>query len=287
MSLICQMCRHGDRNAFGLYPKSPFQSPSEWPGGFAQLTEYGNRQHMEVGRWLRRRFMHLITSAKRIYVKSTVILFGFFLPSFRRSCSPLKIEWTLIKQSSSILLIFLQDRKRTKMSARANLSGLYPSAHQTIPINSDPAHKDYLLLMKARCDRFDYVMLKYMNETRYKTILRDSQPLMRQLEKDTGKKPLKTLSDLWGLYDTLWIEQLKKGSRWVCDFLIQIVNLLFWFLLFFCFPVRARNTIKERKLCVLKFIILYLNRFEIKLSVNQKKNQWNLSHILIMNVSFL
>lgn len=65
--------------------------------------------------------------------------------------------------------------------------------------------------MKKQCDRFDYVLNRYMNEDRYKGIWRQNQQLIKYLEQQSGEK-LETLTAIWKLYDTLSIERL-KGKR--------------------------------------------------------------------------
>lgn len=93
------------------------------------------------------------------------------------------------------------------MSAKYTLGALYPN--QNISINVIPEDEDYLLLMKKKCPRFDYIMLRYMNETTYKDTLTKNQTLIHFLEYNSGER-LETISAISDLYDTLSIEQQKN-----------------------------------------------------------------------------
>lgn len=104
------------------------------------------------------------------------------------------------------------------MSALANLAGMFPPAnHQLwnenlqwhpIPVHTQPSTDDYLLATSTHCDRFDYLMVKYLNESNYEGLLRQYSQLIDYLETRTTLK-LDSLTEIMLLYDAFHVEQLK------------------------------------------------------------------------------
>lgn len=107
------------------------------------------------------------------------------------------------------------------MSAQACLAGIFPPrgdqmwnpnlSWQPIPIHSQPLQDDFLLASDRKCDRFDYVMLQYLNSTEYKGLFKEYKNQIKHLELMSGKK-LRTLTDINNLFDTLLVEQMK--GKW-------------------------------------------------------------------------
>lgn len=116
---------------------------------------------------------------------------------------------------------FLQDTDRALMSALVTLASLFPPYSdqifskqlkwQPVPVHTIPRTEDPLLASEKRCDRFEYVMLQYMNTTEYTDLFTKHKPLLDHLERNSGMK-LDTITNIFMLYDALYIEKL-KGKR--------------------------------------------------------------------------
>lgn len=104
------------------------------------------------------------------------------------------------------------------MSALANLAGLFPPSNNQvwnkkfdwhpIPVHTQSLHDDYVLASEKKCDRFDYLMFNYVNETVYNGLFKEYKSLISFAEEKSGTK-LPTLTSINNLYDTLLIEQWK------------------------------------------------------------------------------
>lgn len=113
------------------------------------------------------------------------------------------------------------------MSAEACMAGMFPPtasqkwmknlnwqpARQPLPIHTIPRREDHLLASEKRCDHFDYVMLQYMNTTAYTDLFTKHKTLISYLEQHSGMK-LSTITEIYMLYDALWVEQL-EGKRFI------------------------------------------------------------------------
>lgn len=109
------------------------------------------------------------------------------------------------------------------MSAQACLASLFrPFGNQVwnehipwqpVPVHSLPRTEDPYLSSEKRCDRFDYVMLQFMNTTAYTNYFTKNKELISYLEKHSGMD-LQTITGMILLYDVLWVQQL-KGMRFV------------------------------------------------------------------------
>ncbi|XP_031636524.1 uncharacterized protein LOC116349297 [Contarinia nasturtii] len=182
------VCRHGDRNIFRPYPTDPWRDEKHWPGGYSALTSVGKQQHYILGQYLRRRYARLLVngeySPNRVYVRST-------------------------------------DTDRTIMSGAANLAGFFPPVDyqiwnedihwHPIPIHTQPTDTDYLLATTKQCDRFDYEMTIYLNESNYKGLLEQHKLLIEYLERNSGME-LNSITAIFLLYDGLFIERI-NGKR--------------------------------------------------------------------------
>lgn len=112
-------------------------------------------------------------------------------------------------------LNFNQDTPRTKDSAKACTSGMFPvnyagGGKYQIELHFNKRNKETKLL-PGKCPRFDYFMLQYMRENRYKSIKKTNRKLIRYLEKHSGEK-LPTFSKIWRLWDVLNVTR-KRGKK--------------------------------------------------------------------------
>ncbi|XP_012152497.1 prostatic acid phosphatase isoform X2 [Megachile rotundata] len=174
--------RHGDRTPVRSYPNDPYNNESFWPVSYGQLTNLGKHQHLLLGRWLRKRYSHLLSdiySPYDIYIQST-------------------------------------DVDRTLMSAESHLAGLYPpSGNQVwdsikwmpIPVHTIPEDKDNVLAAKKYCPRYDYELRKVLDSPELKKIEKENKKLYAYLTEKTGNK-ISSLRSVEQLYDTLFVENL-------------------------------------------------------------------------------
>lgn len=112
--------RHGDRTPSAPYPTDPYNSTSDWPVPWGELTVRGMQMHFALGQWLRQRYDKVLlrNTPNEIYIRST-------------------------------------DYTRPIESAEANLAGLYPPkgdqiwnpklSWQPIPVHSVPGEYDYMI----------------------------------------------------------------------------------------------------------------------------------------------
>ncbi|XP_076292878.1 prostatic acid phosphatase [Lasioglossum baleicum] len=174
--------RHGARTPIRPYLNDPYNNESLWPVPYGQLTNLGKHQHLMLGRWLRKRYSHLLSnlySPNDIYVQST-------------------------------------DVDRTLMSAESHLAGLYPPygdqqwdsiPWMPIPVHTIPEDKDYVLAAKKYCPRYDYELRKVLNSAEIKRIDKGNKKLYAYLTEKSGNN-ISSLRTLEQLYDTLFIESL-------------------------------------------------------------------------------
>lgn len=116
------------------------------------------------------------------------------------------------------------------MSAQCNLAGMFPPNRDQIfmenfhwhpvPVHTQPHQEDYTLATSKRCDRFDYVMIEYLTKDEYVGLFKKYSSLIEYLEVNSGQK-LRTLSEIYDIYDTLSIQKL-KGKQCVHKKLIEI-----------------------------------------------------------------
>ncbi|XP_076627533.1 prostatic acid phosphatase [Colletes latitarsis] len=174
--------RHGDRTPSTSYINDPYNNQSIWPVPYGQLTNLGKHQHLLLGRWLRKRYSHLLLdlySPFDIYVQST-------------------------------------DVDRTLMSAEAHLAGLYPPnggqvwdtiKWMPIPVHTIPENEDYVLAARKYCPRYNYEFDKVLKSPEMKRIDKENKDLYAYLTKKSGNK-ISSLRTVAELYDILFIENL-------------------------------------------------------------------------------
>lgn len=142
--------------------------------------QLGKHQHILLGRWLRKRYSHLLSdlySPYDIYVRST-------------------------------------DTDRTLMSAESHLAGLYPPygnevwdsiKWMPIPVHTSPEDEDSVLAAKKYCPRYNYELENVLNSPEMKRIDKENEKLCKYLTKMTGNK-ISSLESVSQLYDVLFIE---------------------------------------------------------------------------------
>ncbi|KAG7209702.1 hypothetical protein KM043_011341 [Ampulex compressa] len=174
--------RHGDRTPIQPYPNDPYNDESLWPVPYGQLTNIGKHQQLLLGRWLAKRYSHLLSdvySPYDIYIQST-------------------------------------DTDRTLMSAEAHLAGLYPPKGgqiwdslkwMPIPVHTIPEDKDNVLAAKKYCPRYNYELEKVLTSEEMKRFNKQNEKLYTYLTDKTGNK-VSSLKTAEYIYDTLFIENL-------------------------------------------------------------------------------
>ncbi|KAK2584977.1 hypothetical protein KPH14_008508 [Odynerus spinipes] len=172
--------RHGDRTPTETYPADPYLN-YKWPGGWGALTTKGMRQLYSVGKWIRKTYGSIV---------------GF-------------------KYDSATTLIRSSYADRCIMSAQSLLAGLYPPtpeeifipglAWRPIPVHPIPRDMDKTIVVKAPCPRLD----KALQEAYFNESMRSDKKLAtyyKELSMHT-KQPIKTITDVEFLYNTLEIEE--------------------------------------------------------------------------------
>ncbi|XP_017797809.1 PREDICTED: prostatic acid phosphatase-like [Habropoda laboriosa] len=183
--------RHGDRTPTRFYANDPYDNENLWPVPYGQLTNLGKEQHLLLGRWIRKRYSHLL--------------------------SDLYFPYEIYIQSTNL--------DRTLMSAEAHLAGLYPPVGNQIwwdtlkwipiPVHTIPEELDYVLLAKKYCPRYDYELEQVLNSPEIKKIDKENEKLYAYLTNNAGNK-ISSLRSVQQLYDTLFIENLynKTLPKW-------------------------------------------------------------------------
>ncbi|XP_038049005.1 prostatic acid phosphatase-like isoform X2 [Patiria miniata] len=130
LKLTHVLFRHGNRSPIKAYPSDPYQEDT-WPQGFGQLTQEGMRQHYELGKWLRQRYVTDSRLLNSSYVRTEI-----------------HVHSTAYD--------------RTLMSAQSNLAGLYPPqgrqmwneqlSWQPIPVFTKPTSENHLLVADNHLD---------------------------------------------------------------------------------------------------------------------------------------
>ena len=178
----------------------------------------GKHQHLDLGRWLRKRYQHFLSesySPYEIYVRST-------------------------------------DVDRTLMSAEANLAGLYPPQGDQIwdslkwmpiPVHTIPELQDHVLSGKKFCPTYNQEMTKVLNSQPIQRILKDNAELLNYLSKSSGMK-ISSLESAEYLYNILYIEEL--WNKTLPDWTKSIYPDKLKPLADYSFTIQAYNTVLKR-----------------------------------------
>lgn len=177
--------RHGDRTPIDPYPNDPWKDPSHWTAGWGQLTNAGKHRHLELGRYLRKRYATLLKDTytnSEIYVRST-------------------------------------DVDRTLMSAESNLAGLYPPVGpdqwdqliqwQPIPVHTVPEELDEVLAAKKPCAAFDMELKKYKHTDEFQAYNKSLEPVYEYVTAHSGRI-VDSLTTAQNIYSCLHIEELNN-----------------------------------------------------------------------------
>lgn len=120
--------------------------------------------------------------------------------------------------SPNDVYIHSTDIDRTLMCAQLLAAGLFPPIGeqvwnndinwQPIPIHTIPLNKEQLLTLMIPCPRFYYLFEEYKTSPEYKSVLQQYNSLIEHWKKESGQT-LRTLADIFFLYDTLYVEHRK------------------------------------------------------------------------------
>ncbi|XP_055301170.1 prostatic acid phosphatase-like [Sitodiplosis mosellana] len=209
--------RHGDRSPLKPYPNDPYKGVEFFPGGFGQVTKVsficedtistfsialqkrGLQRHLELGKYLRKRYYELLGDGKyapdKVYVRSS-------------------------------------DYDRTIMSAAANLLGFFPtesdqiwteelpSIGRPIPIHTVPIKFDHIVALERPCALYDKAFEDRLNSNEFKEAKRKVDRYFKIMMEHSGYKNA-TIGDAYSVWDTLKVhrsENLRLPS-WVGDML--------------------------------------------------------------------
>lgn len=148
-----ELCRHGDRSPLYEFPSDALPA-SHWPEGIGQLTAIGQRAHYELGTRLRARyvdsgFLSESYSAKEIYVRST------------------DVDRTLMSAQSQLTGLYppgtarnVDVRVKFGEDALHEDEGGLPHMFQPIPVHTESAKNDILLLPGVGCPRHRFLIEK-------------------------------------------------------------------------------------------------------------------------------
>lgn len=113
------------------------------------------------------------------------------------------------------------ERDRTIMSAQTVMAAMFPPEGdqiwidellwQPIPIHSIPIELDTMLNIKRPCPSLDQAKQNYFASTEMVETLEKYKQLFKYLEDNAGT-PIRNISQVADLYDTLWIEHLKNKT---------------------------------------------------------------------------
>ena len=180
LRLVNVLYRHGTRTPIEAYPTDP--NVGAWPQGDGQLTNEGNQNQLELGRFLRSRY-------------------DGFLPELYH------MNYTRVQAA---------DVDRCLMSAQANLAGLFPPqgqdvwepalAWQPIPVHTVPVESDLKLkTYKNSCPVYLQERQRVFDSDQMAAFDADNAALYAYLAEKSGRE-IADVNDVGDLYDTLWID---------------------------------------------------------------------------------
>lgn len=83
---------------------------------------------------------------------------------------------------------------------------------------------DHILAMKRPCPLYEQAYREYLHSDEIKSILKSNQTMIKYVERHAGMR-FKTILQLKGLYEALWIENL-KGFTYVIHLFHSTVDSL-------------------------------------------------------------
>ncbi|CAJ0605942.1 unnamed protein product [Cylicocyclus nassatus] len=223
LMLVQAVWRHGDRSPTKTYPTDPFQD-GNWTfggGGFGQLSPIGMRQHLILGKLLRKTyvdsgFLSKRYSSKEIYIRST------------------DVNRTIISAMSNLLGMYGQDTGDSVAGEDypdPDVQG-WPRGYVPIAIHTVDDDTDYIGNPDAVCPRQDQLweMAKSSPELQAFQNRPDVAQLLGKLSVYCGENV--TIDNLWIIQDALFIEQmhvnetLRKVNLWFSDELYNQITLV-------------------------------------------------------------
>ncbi|KAF6212963.1 hypothetical protein GE061_010676 [Apolygus lucorum] len=177
------MWRHGARNIEAVAPKDPYADVKYWPGGLGALTNQGILQHYRLGKWIAKRYHHLLPE-DNVNINGAV--------------KTMSTDWN-----------------RTEMSAQAEMAAMFPTHNSVywegitsypVPIHSIPEEDDALLEVTKKCDKYEALMNATKNSQKYQQVLH-KYPNMTQYVEDNAGIIISNLDDYQNLYTNCYIEE--------------------------------------------------------------------------------
>jgi lysosomal acid phosphatase len=197
--------RHGDRSPTKTFPSDRYQE-DDWPQGWGQLTEWGMRQHIDLGQKLRKRYVEDLEFLRpdyhnhEIYVRST------------------DVNRTMISAMSNMLAMY---------PGAANASGFsYPNIDEWPTYTVNGTQVGYVpIAIHTINDNYDFTLNADMVCPRQKALWKIVEQTPEYIAKTTEKKDLLnnltqitgmnvTLSNLWIIADALFIERI-WNKTWI------------------------------------------------------------------------
>ncbi|KAI1727298.1 histidine phosphatase superfamily (branch 2) domain-containing protein [Ditylenchus destructor] len=208
--LVHAIWRHGDRTPISTYPTDPHQEES-WPQGFGQLTTLGMAQQVQLGKFLRKRYMDELK---------------FLSPRYR----------------ANEIYITSTDTNRTIQSAYANMIGMYsynstwgvdytdivdwPPGYVPVPVHTYEFRKDPVgHARSAACPRTFELFDLSTRTIEYRAVNESSFELLAKVSEYAGM-PV-TTANLWLVAETVRIERShgKRPPDWASEIYQQLVDI--------------------------------------------------------------
>lgn len=205
--------RHGDRSPTKTFKTDPFQEDA-WQfggGGWGQLSPAGMKQHLNLGKMLRNRYVTNYNflpnkyNAKQIYVRST------------------DVNRTIISAMSNLLGQYGQnDNSSTPGLDYPDVDG-WPAGYVPIAVHTVDDDTDHLGNMESTCPFKDQVweLAKTSDEVKSFVNSADVQAVLGNLTNYCGQ-PV-DIDNLWIITNALYIEQiyynatLRTKNNWFTD----------------------------------------------------------------------
>ncbi|XP_031636577.1 prostatic acid phosphatase-like [Contarinia nasturtii] len=186
--------RHGNRSPLKSYLNDPYNSKLFWPNGLnGQLTQKGLKAHLELGKYLRKRYYKLLDDGKydadKVYIRSS-------------------------------------DYDRTILSANANLLGFFPiEEHEVwtdelrwrpIPIHTVPKKLDHIVSSERPCARYNKAFKEIFNLPEYLAYRSKAERYTKLIMDNTKPKNVTEEFSVWEALYTQYLENLTLPS-WTED----------------------------------------------------------------------
>ncbi|KAK0420771.1 hypothetical protein QR680_014876 [Steinernema hermaphroditum] len=175
--------RGGDRSPTRAYPTDPNKGPDVWPNGWSQLTKKGEGEMIELGRYVRQRYIENLTFVDSEFNQDQVYL-----------------------RTSS--------KRRNKESVRFFAEALFPNQH--VPISSNVPYWEDLLLKPSsvHCETYEKAE-RQINKEFYKELQHTHGRMFGLLSDKTGMEvDMSTIGDIYSAFYREKIHGLAQPS-WI------------------------------------------------------------------------